>query len=99
MNALRNERRSNGNSFLDRILFARDSAMRLRHSVVVQCDSEIIMQVSRLSIRHLTAAGCFIFCPTLALALVENPMPLEQVLKDSDEIFVAHFDRIDTEKP
>src|SRR5262245_60933658 len=47
----------------------------------------------------LLAAACLAVGSEPALALIERLMPLASVLDDSDEVFVAHFDRIDADKP
>jgi outer membrane protein assembly factor BamB len=47
----------------------------------------------------IVAAACLAACAATALALIERLMPLAAVMDDSDEVFVAHFERIDPEKP
>ncbi len=49
----------------------------------------------------LIAAGVagFVCWPPPAYALIERLTPLATIIDDSDEVFVAHFDSIDVEKP
>jgi hypothetical protein len=57
------------------------------------------MRVRRIAVTLLAAAGCvFFLCQQPVYALIERPLSLEQLLKDSDEVFVARFERVDAEK-
>ncbi len=57
------------------------------------------MRVRQFTAILLAAAGFIFFRPQPALALIERLTPLAAILDDSDEVFVARFDRIDAEKP
>jgi outer membrane protein assembly factor BamB len=56
-----------------------------------------------MSVRRLAAFGiaaaCLAVCSAPALAVIERLTPLATILDDADEVFVAHFERIDKEKP
>jgi outer membrane protein assembly factor BamB len=56
------------------------------------------MRLRRLPACTLAAACLLAFIPP-ALALIERLTPLATILADADEVFVAHFERIDPEKP
>src|SRR5262245_26370062 len=60
--------------------------------------AETTMRLRRLAAGVLTAAGVAFFAAP-ALALIERLMALASVRDDSDEVFVAHVERIDAEKP
>lgn len=57
------------------------------------------MSVRRMTAGALLAAGCFLLYSRPALALIEALTPLARIIGDADEVFVAHFDRVDAEKP
>jgi outer membrane protein assembly factor BamB len=57
------------------------------------------MGLRRFTVLSLLTAACLTVFTAPALALIERLMPLTSVLDDSDEVFVAHFERIDAEKP
>lgn len=57
------------------------------------------MSLRRMTAGGLLAAGCLLLCPGLAVALIEALTPLARIIGDADEVFVAHFDRVDVEKP
>jgi hypothetical protein len=56
------------------------------------------MRWRKVSAGILAAAG-IIFCAAQAFALIERLTPLATILDDADEVFVAHFDRVDVERP
>ncbi|MGE5192478.1 MAG: PQQ-binding-like beta-propeller repeat protein, partial [Deltaproteobacteria bacterium] len=56
------------------------------------------MRVRRLA-AFVLAAACLAACAVPAQALIERLTPLATILDDADEVFVAHFERIDAEKP
>src|SRR5262249_10086188 len=60
---------------------------------------EKAMGMRRFTALCLLTAACLAVFAAPALALIERLMPLASVLDDSDEVFVAHFERIDAEKP
>src|SRR5262249_29076603 len=47
----------------------------------------------------LLAACCVLLCQQPVFALIERLTPLATILDDADEVFVAHFERVDAEKP
>jgi len=58
------------------------------------------MRVRRIAVTLLAAAGCvFFLCQQPVYALIERLTPLATILDDADEVFIAHFDRINAEKP
>src|SRR5262249_22013739 len=57
------------------------------------------MRMRQFAAGCLVASACLAAWSAPAMALIERLMPLASVLDDSDEVFVAHFERIDAEKP
>src|SRR5262245_56108010 len=57
------------------------------------------MGARRFPASCLLAAACLAVGSEPAMALIERLMPLATILDDSDEVFVAHFERIDAERP
>lgn len=56
------------------------------------------MRAVRLSACLLTMAAVLVACPAPARALIDRLTPLATLIDDSDEIFVARFERVDAEK-
>jgi outer membrane protein assembly factor BamB len=57
------------------------------------------MRLRNLTAFVLAIAACLFVRPHPAVALIERLTPLATILDDADEVFVAHFDRVDAEKP